>query len=143
MDARAPEPVVDTRVVRFELAALALVLLGGFVFQVIWVIPGLTVLMAVAVGFGARANVFRQVFQAVAEGRLAPTTTTEPATALRFSELFALVLLSIATLFFAAGLGGVAWFVALIEAGIGAVHASTGLSVEAALRERLFGKRRR
>jgi Domain of unknown function (DUF4395) len=141
MDGRPPESLVDARAVRFERVAIAVLLLGGFVFKIIWVIPGLAVVLAVAVGFGARGNVFFQVFQAVAEGRLRGTATMEPARAARFSELFAVAVLTIATLFFAISLNLLAWLVALIEAGICALHASTGLSVEAAIRDRLRNRR--
>ena len=94
-------------------------------------------------GVGPRGNVFRRSFEAVAQRRLRPPLVTEPAAMVRFSELFGLAMLSVATLFWIVGLGPVAWLVALIEAGICALHASTGLSVEAAVRDRLLGKRRR
>jgi hypothetical protein len=128
--------------VRFELAALAVVLLGAFVFHIPWVVPALAVIVAVGVGFGTRANLFRQVFAAVMEGRLGPATATEPVKAVRFSELFAVAVLTLATLVFALGVAGVAWLLALLEAGVCAVHATTGMSVEAAVRRRLFGGRR-
>lgn len=142
MDAEPPEPLVDARSVRFELAVLAVVLLGAFVFRIKWAVPALAVIVAVGVGFGARANLFRRVFAAVTAGRLGPATATEPARAVRFSELFAVAMLTLATLVFALGVGGAAWLLALIEAGVCAVHATTGISVEAAVRQRLFGRRR-
>jgi hypothetical protein len=143
MDASPPEPLVDARAVRFELAAVAVVLLGGFVFRVMWVVPGLAIVLAAGVGFGARANVLRQIFAVLTEGRSRAVTATESARAVRFSELFALATLSLATLVFALGIGGAAWLVALIEAGVCAVHATTGMSVEAAVRARLFGREKR
>ena len=143
MDADPPRGLVDARAVRFELAALAVVLIGAFVFRIKLAVPALAVVLAVGVGFGARANPFRQVFAAVTEGRLGPPTATEPAQAVRFAELFAVAVLTLATLVFALGVGGVAWLLALLEAGVCAVHATTGISVEAAVRQRLFGDRRR
>jgi hypothetical protein len=137
-----PVPVVDARAVRFELAAAAVVLLGAFVFRIPWAVPAVAILMAIGVGFGARANLFRQVFAALAEDRLGPVTATEPAPAVRFAELFAVAVLTLATLVFAVGIGGLAWFLALIEAGVCAVHATTGISVEAAVRARLLDRRR-
>jgi hypothetical protein len=144
MEAGPPESRVDARSVRFERVAIAILLLGAFVFQrkVVWVVPSLAVLLAVAVGFGARGNVFTQIFKAVVEGRLKPATTTEPAGAVRFSELFAVATLTVATLLFAVDLNPIAWLVTLFEAGISALHASTGLSVEAAVRDRLRGGHR-
>jgi hypothetical protein len=143
MDAQAPEPLVDARSARFELAAMAVVLLGGYVFGILWVIPGLAVVLALGLGFGARANLFNQLFQALIEGRLKPATAMEPALQVRFSELFAVAMLTAATLLFAIGLSGLAWVIALIEAGICALHATTGLSVEAAVRTRLVERRGR
>jgi len=128
--------------VRFELAVLAVVLLGAFVFRVEWAVPALAVVLAIGVGLGAQANLFRRVFTAAAEGRLGPVTATEPARDVRFSELFAVALLTLATLLFALAIGGGGWLLALIEAGVCAVHATTGMSVEAAVRERLLRRRR-
>jgi hypothetical protein len=142
MDAKAPEPQLDARSVRFELAAMAVVLLGGYVFGVIWVIPGLAVVVAVGLGFGSRANIFGRLYRIVVADRLKPSAATEPAAAVRFAELFAVAVLTVATLLFAAGLSPLAWLVALVEAAICALHASTGLSVEAAVHDRLRGRRR-
>jgi hypothetical protein len=139
----APEPQIDARAARFELVATAVVLLGGFVFGIIWVIPGLAAVLAVGVGLGRRANLFGQLFQTLVAGRLTGATATEPESQVRFSELFAVAVLSVATLLFAAGLSGLAWLVALIEAGVCALHATTGLSLELAVRERLPGRGRR
>ena len=142
MEPGPSEPLVDARAVRFELAAIAVALLGAFVFRIKWVVPALAVVVAVGVGFGARANLFRQVFSALFADRLGPATTAEPARAVRFSELFAVAVLTLATLVFAVDVGGAAWLLALIEAGVCAVHATTGVSVEAAVRARWFGGRR-
>lgn len=143
MDTGPAEPLVDARAVRFELAAIAVVLLGGFVFRVKLVVPALAVVVAVGVGLGARANLFRQLFATVAKGRLKPTAATEPARAVRFSEFFAVAVLTLATLVFWVDVAGAAWLIALVEAGVCAVHATTGISVEAAVRARWFGGKRR
>jgi hypothetical protein len=143
MEAKEPEPRIDARTVRFELAAVAVVLLGGYVFGIIWVIPGLAAAVAVGLGLGARANPFQRVYQIVLAERLKPSTATEAATEVRFTELFAVAVLSVATLLVAIDLNGLAWLVALVEAGICALHAGTGLSVEAAVRDRVAGRRRR
>jgi Domain of unknown function (DUF4395) len=142
MEATGPGPRIDARSVRFELGAVAVLLLGGYVFGVLWVIPGLAVLLAIGLGFGARVNPFARLYQVIFAERLRPATATEAATDVRFFELFAVVALSLATLMFAAHLNGLAWLIALVEAGICALHAGTGLSVEAALRDRLTGRKR-
>src|SRR5712692_3478749 len=110
-----PQRQVDARSARFELGAMAVVLLGGYVFGIIWVVPALAAVLAFSLGFGSRANLFDQLFQALVAGRLKPATATEPESVVRFSELFAVVLLTVATLFLAAGLSGPAWLFALIE----------------------------
>jgi hypothetical protein len=142
MEGPAPEPQIDARAARFELVAVAVVLLGGYVFGIIWVIPGLAVLLAVGFGFGPRANLFGLLFRTLVAPRLRGATATEPQNAVRFSELFAVAALSVATLLVVVGLSGLAWVVALIEAGICAIHATTGVSLELAVRDRLTGRPR-
>jgi Domain of unknown function (DUF4395) len=143
MEAQGPDPRTDPRSVRFELAAVAVLLLGGYVFGVIWVIPIVAVALAVGLGFGPRANPFTRVFQAVLADRLKPATETEAPTDVRFSELFAVAVLTVSSLLFTIDLGPLAKLLALVEAGICAVHAGTGVSVEAAVRDRITGRRRR
>jgi hypothetical protein len=140
MDQPPRRPPIDARSARFELAVTAVVLLGGYVFGIIWVVPILAAVLAIAFGLGARANLFDQVFQALIAGRLRPPAASEPEIRVRFSELFAVVVLTVATLLFAVGLSGLAWLVAVIEAGVCALHAATGISVEGALRDRLGGR---
>jgi hypothetical protein len=140
MDEPPPRPQIDARSVRFELGAITVVLLGGYVFGIIWVVPVVAAILAVSVGLGSRANLFNQLFQALLADRLRPATETESVGVVRFTELFAVVVLTVATLLFAVGVSGLAWVVALIEAGICAVHAATGISVEGAVRDRLRGR---
>jgi hypothetical protein len=143
MDEPTPEPRIDARSARFELGAIAVVLLGGYVFGIIWVIPVLAALLAAGIGFGPKANLFNQLFQALVAGRLRPAPDTESASTVRFSELFAVVVLTVATLFAVVGVSPLAWLVALIEAGICALQATTGISVEGAVRRRFRGRRSR
>jgi hypothetical protein len=141
MDEPGPQPQVDARSARFELGALAVVLLAGYVFGIIWVVPALAALLAAGLGFGARANVFNQLFQALVAGRLKPATDTESESTVRFSELFAVVVLTVSTLLYVVGVSPLAWLVALVEAGICALHATTGISIEGAVRRRLRDRR--
>ena len=147
MEAGPPESRIDARSVRFELAAWAVVLLGGFVFGKIWVIPALAVVIAVGLGFGPKADAFNRIFQIVLAERTKPPAATEPATesatGVRLSQLFAVATLSVATVFYALHLNPLAWLVALAEAGICALHASTGVSMEAAVFDRLRGRKSR
>jgi Domain of unknown function (DUF4395) len=145
MDDPRPQPQIDGRSARFELGAIAVVLLGGYVFGIVWVIPALAAFLAFGLGFGTRANLFHQLFQALVAGRLkaapASGTETETESTVRFSELFAVVVLTIASLLYVVGVSPLAWLVALIEAGICALHATTGISVEGAVRRRIRGRR--
>jgi Domain of unknown function (DUF4395) len=147
MDERAPDdPQADARAARFELAAIAVILLGAFVFKTYWIVPGLAVVVAFGLGFGPRANVFLQVYQLVVGDRLkrsaAPSTdpATEPTGDVRRSELFAVVALTLATVLFVLGVDLLAWPVTLVEAGICALEATTGVSVETAIIDRLRGR---
>lgn len=140
MDEPPARPQIDARSARFELGAITVLLLGGYVFGIIWVVPVVAAILAVGVGLGARANLFNQLFQTVIADRLRPAIETESAGMVRFTELFAVVVLTVATLLFAVGVSGLAWVVALIEAGICALHAATGISVEGAVRDRLRGR---
>ena len=143
MDARTPEPLIDARIVRFELAAMAVVLLGVFVFRWFWAIPGLAVVLAVGIGLGRRANLFDRVFEALASGRLRPVSATEAATEVKVTEFFALAVLTVASVLLAFGWKGTASVIGLFEGGVCALHATTGVSIEAAARDRLLGRRRR
>ena len=105
MDERPPEPQVDARSVRVELGAMTVLLLGGYVFGIIYVIPGLAVVLALALGFGPKGNLFRRLFEGLAGSRFKPAAAMEPAGVVRFSELFGLAVLSVATLFWIVGLG--------------------------------------
>jgi hypothetical protein len=142
MEATGPGPRVDPRQVRFEMGSVAALLLGGFVFKQIWVIPAVALALAVGLGFGARANVFMRVFQLTLADRLKASPDTEVASAVRFSELFAVTALSVATLLWLVHLNLLMWLIALAEAGVCAFHAGTGVSVEAAIRARMTGRKR-
>jgi hypothetical protein len=52
------------------------------------------------------------------------------------------VVLTISTLFYVVGVSPLAWLVALIEAGVCALQATTGISVEGAVRRWFTGRRR-
>jgi hypothetical protein len=118
MEATGPEPRIDPRSVRFEMGSVAALLLGGFVFRQIWVIPAVALALAVGLGFGARANVFARVFQVTLADRLKTAPETEGPSAVRFSELFAVTALSVATLLWLVHLDLLMWLIALFEAGI-------------------------
>jgi hypothetical protein len=142
MDEPSPEPQIDARSARFELGALAVILLAGYVFGIIWVIPAVAALLAVGLGFGRKANLLDQLFQVLVADRLKPAAATESESTVRFSELFAVVVLTISTLLYVVGVSPLAWLVALLEAGACALQATTGISIEGAVRRRFTGRRR-
>jgi hypothetical protein len=137
------EPQIDVRAARFELLAMAVVLLGAFVFQQVWAAPVLAAVLAVGLGLGRRANLLNQLFSVLIADRLKPATAFEPESAVRFSEFFAVVLLTLASVLFFFGVRFLGWPIVLIEAGVCALNATTGISVEGAVRERLFSRRQR
>jgi Domain of unknown function (DUF4395) len=138
VEGQAPESQIDVRAARFELLAMAVVLLGAFVFQQVWAAPALAAVLAVGLGLGRRANLLHQLFLVLIADRLKPATGFEPESAVRFSELFAVVLLTLASLLFFVGVRPIGWLLVLIDAGVCALNATTGISVERAVRERWF-----
>jgi hypothetical protein len=126
---------VDARADRVVQGALAVVTLGAFVFRAFWVIP----VLAIVAGLGAigpAGNPLHRLFAALAAPRLPPVHTTVPASTVRSQDLLAAGLLAFATLCLVISLGGIAWIVALAEAGVAAVAATTGVHLGVTLRDR-------
>jgi hypothetical protein len=133
--AAGSEPV-DARADRVVQGAIAVVMLGAFVFRAVWAIP----VLAVVVGLGAigpAGNPLHRLFTAVVAPRLPPVPATVPAATVRAQDLLAAGLLAFATLCLVITLGGIAWIVALAEAGVAAVAATTRVHLGVTLRDRL------
>jgi hypothetical protein len=130
------EPV-DARADRFVQGAIAVVTLAAFVFRALWVIPVLAVVLAIGAAVGPDGNPLHRLFVGLVAPRLPPARATVPAATVRTQDVLAVALLVLATLLVLLSLGGIAWIVALGEAGVAAVAATTGVHLGVTLRDRL------
>jgi hypothetical protein len=136
-----PEPTpVDTRFVRFEQGAVAVVLLAGFVFRTDWVVPVTAAVLGVGV-VDARANLLVRLWDALVRARLGPPEASTDAAEARFTTLFAVAVLAAATALLAVGLGGLAWLLAVLLAAAEAVGAVAAIPLAHLLYERLTRRR--
>ena len=126
--AGAPE-AVDARADRAVQGAIAIFLLTAFVFHQAWVTPVLTVLVAFGAAFGPAGNPFHRLFSGVVAPRISAPTRREAASTVRAQDALAAGLLAFATVWVLIGLGGIAWVIALVEAGVAVVAATTGVHV--------------
>ena len=104
--------------------------------------PGSIPVLGVLVGAGALLGPGRQpVPPAVRRARRAPALAGRPtssrAATLRAQDALAVALLGVATLCVLIGLGGSRWIVALVEAGVAVVAATTGVHLGVVVRDRL------
>jgi hypothetical protein len=128
---------VDTRADRVVQGAIAVVTLGAFVFRAVWVIPVLAAVLAAGAALGPAGNPLHRLFAAVVAPRLPAGRATVPAPTVRVQDVLGAGLLGAATLFLLLRLGGLAWIVALAEAGVAAVAATTGVHLGVTVRDRL------
>jgi hypothetical protein len=128
---------VDARADRVVQGAIAVVMLGAFVFRAAWVIPVLAVVVGVGAVAGPAGNLLHRLFAAFATPRLSAPQAVVPAPTVQAQDLLAAALLVFATLCLLITLGGIAWIVALAEAGVAAVAATTRVHLGVVLRDRL------
>jgi hypothetical protein len=129
------EPV-DARADRVVQGAIAVVTLSAFVFGAAWAIPVLAVVVGAGAAIGPAGNLLHRLFVAVAAPRLPAGRARVPATTVQAQDVLAALLLAFATLCLLLSLGGIAWIVALAEAGVAAVAATTGVHLGVTLRDR-------
>jgi hypothetical protein len=115
---------------------VAVIILGAFVFHQEWVVPILLVLLGAGALLGPHGNPFLRAFAGFAARRIPPAKAVEPAASIQAQDMLGAVLLGTATLLIVIGLGGVAWVVALLEAGVAAVAATTGVHLGVTARDR-------
>jgi len=137
----APPPL-DVRRVRFERAAIAIVLLAAYVFRQGWLIAAVAAVLGVAAAGGPSTHLFYFLFDVLVAPRLGPPREFEDPVERRFASLLAVAVLSAATFLWAVGVGPLAWALALAEAAAAAVEATTGVSVGKLLYARLRERRR-
>ncbi|HTD50535.1 MAG TPA: DUF4395 family protein [Acidimicrobiia bacterium] len=133
--ASGSEPV-DVRADRAVQTAVAVATLAGFVFRQPWVIPVLAVVVGAGAMFGPVGNPIYRIFAGLVAPRLSPAVNREPVATMRAQDVLGAALLGAATVCLLVGLGGLAWIVTLVEAGVAAVAATTGAHLGVALRDR-------
>jgi hypothetical protein len=115
---------VDARSDRLAQSLIGVVLLGGFVFRMPWVMPLLAVLLAIGAAGGPAVNPFHWAFDRFAKPRLEPATATVEAASIRASDIGGAVALGVASLLWISGLGFLGWLLALVVA-VAAIIAAT------------------
>jgi len=136
----APD-AIDSRADRTAQALVAVVLLAAFVFRQLWVVPVMAVLVGAGAAFGPGGNPFLRLFAGFVSPRISkPTTFEQPAT-VRTQDVLAVGLLGVATVTVLISLNVVAWIIALAEAGIAVIAATTGVHVGVVVRDRIRHRR--
>lgn len=133
---------MDPRPSRFEQGVVAFVLLVGFTFQGELLIPAVTVLLAVSGALGPRQAPLPRLFAAAVGDRLEPTETLADPHTLRLTAVVQSGVLLLASGLMFLGVGGLAWFVALIVVAAAVFDAVTGNWIEARLYWQVARRRR-
>jgi uncharacterized protein DUF4395 len=128
---------VDARADRGVQAAIAVLILGGFVFRQPWVVPLVLLPEALgALGGPARDPLYLLAGRIVAS-RLPPGEEAQDAATIRGQSVVAVVLLGVASVAFLFSVDALGWAFALVEAGIAVIAATTRVHAGAALIARL------
>ena len=121
---------VDARTDRIAQGAVGVALMAAFVFRIPWLVPGLSLLLAVGALAGPRANALHRACErwvtprlpapvsVGAEGRVAVPTV-------RAQDALAAAILAVAGLAFLFGVAIVGWALALAEAVVAIIAATT------------------
>jgi MFS superfamily sulfate permease-like transporter len=131
---------VDEREFRAAQAAVGVLLLGAFVFRMPEIVYVITLVVAVGALLGARFNLFHAAYRAAIGPRLKPAVETVSSADVRALDTLATVVLGLASLALLAGIDLIGWFLALVQAGVAAVAATTGINAARALLEQFQGR---
>ena len=131
-----PPGTVDERAVRSAQGVVALVLLAGFVFRIPLTIPIVGVVVAVGAVLGPSSNPLVAAYRALVEPRVPSDGPTIPEGSARALDLAGVALLGVAVLALLVGIDPFAWALALVEAAVAAIAASTGYNAAMAVAER-------
>jgi Domain of unknown function (DUF4395) len=133
---------LDPRPSRFEQGVVAIVLLIGFTFQIELLIPAVTVLLAVSGALGPRRAPLPRLFAAATAEVVEPADTLVDPHIVRLTVTIQTGVLFLASVLVLLGVGGLAWFIALVVVVTAALDAATGSWIEARLYRRLSGRGR-
>ena len=128
---------VDERVVRAGQSVIAVLLLAGFVFQWPWLVPLAGAVVGIGALWGPSANPLWVAMTRALGSRLGAPQEVVPVPDARALDVLAAGLLGFATLCLIVGAQPLGWLLALLEAGVAAIAASTGFNAATALQERL------
>jgi len=118
---------------------VGLAVLSAFVFRLPWIVP----VLAVALGIGALAGPHANALQIVIERWITPRLPTAkaeafvPVTTVRAQDALAAAILLVAGSAFVLGIGFVGWLLAIVEAVIAIIAATTGIHLAELLLGRL------
>jgi hypothetical protein len=125
-----PVEGVDARTDRVAQGTVGVALIAAFVFRIPWLVPALALLLAVAAFAGPRANGLHRVFERWIAPRLpaasnaVPEATVATAT-VRAQDALATAILVVASLAFVLDIGLFGWLLALGEAVVAIIAATT------------------
>jgi len=137
-----PVEGVDARTDRVAQGAVGVALLAAFVFRVPWLVPALSLLLAVGALAGPQANGLHRAIERWVTPRLRPPRPeapeiTVPTTTVRAQDALAAVILALASFAFLLGIAVVGWALALAEAVIAIIAATTLVHIGERLRRAL------
>jgi hypothetical protein len=124
----APTPI-DPRGPRFNQAVLAVALLTGYLVDWRPVVPVFALVLLAGAALGPKYGPFLALYGKVIRPRLGPPREMEDPRPPRFAAALGVIVLTAATLAFAAGASGLGWGLALIVAALAALSAVTGICV--------------
>lgn len=137
-----PVEGVDARTDRVAQGTVGVALLAAFVFRIPWLVPGLSLLLAVGALAGPRANGLHRALERwvtphlpAPSGTAAEDTVTVPT--VRAQDALAAAILAAASFAFLLGIGLVGWVLALAEAVIAIIAATTRIHLGDRLRRSL------
>jgi hypothetical protein len=126
---------IDVRADRAVQGTVAVAMLSAFVFHQPWVIPVFGVFLGAGALMGPAGNPIYRIFDGLVAPRLSAAVTVEPAATLRAQDTLGVAVLGAATACLLIDLGGLSWIVALGEASVAAVAATTGVHLGVVVRD--------
>jgi hypothetical protein len=127
-----PVEGVDARTDRVAQGLVGLAMLTAFVFRVPWIVPVLAVILGIGALAGPNANALHIVIERWLTPRLPGDPTSEarvPVATVRAQDALAAAILVVAGSAFVLGIGLIGWLLAIAEAVIAIIAATTGLHV--------------
>jgi hypothetical protein len=134
----APDGSIDPRADRAVQSIIGVGLLAAFVFRMPWVLPVVALVTAAGALGGVERNPLHLGFRRLVAPRLPdePSTPPIPALVVRRQDVLAAVVLTVASVLYAAGLHTIGWMFAIVEAVFASLAAATRIHVGDYVRRR-------